>query len=355
MISGSAAEVEAICRPFTAQGIRCQPLPVSHAFHSPLVDPILDRFEEKLASPLCGSAHAAYLEPDWMRGRGQRGYAAALLATPCARGGPFRDGLHTLAGLRPDIVIEIGPNPSLLTFARSTLGETAATLIPSLRQGQPDWDQMLEGLAMVYLSGAAVDWRGVSGSGTRRIVDLPTYPFQRQRCWFEAKPDKRPSAPRFRRTDDPLLGVRLRSAGAETIYESRVSADAPGFVRHHRVLDKVILPAAAYLDMLASAARELDRAEVISIEDITISEAMLFDEGGRGSVVQTVCGPDLGGAVAAFVSSSTEAGGQSDRWIRHVSAKLCVNDLPTRGSAVLKDSRTQCHDSVAPTELYAAL
>ena len=266
----------------------------------------------------------------------------------------FGDGLRTLGTLRPDIVIEIGPNPTLLAFASSAFDDGAPSFVPSLRKGRPDWEQMLEGLAAIYGAGAQIDWRGVGDGTARRIVDLPTYPFQRERCWFKAKRDEGPAAARLRPTGHPLLGARLRSAGAETIYEARVSADAPGFIRQHRVLGKVILPATAYLDMLTARAREFDRGEVVCIEDVTISEAMFFDEDGASSVIQTVCGPVTDGVVAASVNSTTESDGESDHWVRHVTAKIRVNDLPTPELAILADSRAQCTDSVAPTEFYAA-
>ena len=118
VISGRAAEVEAVCQRFTAQGIRCQPLPVSHAFHSPLVDPILDQFEReagavrfaaprmRLISNLTGGLAEAseVTRPVYWR----RHVREAVR---------FGDGLRTLATFRPELVIEIGPNPTLLAFA----------------------------------------------------------------------------------------------------------------------------------------------------------------------------------------------------------------------------------------------
>ena len=193
VISGRAAEVEAVCQHFTAQGIRCQPLPVSHAFHSPLVDPILDQFEReasavrfaaprmRLISNLTGQLAEAseVTRPGYWR----RHVREAVR---------FGDGLRTLTTLRPELVIEIGPHPTLLAFAGSAFGEVTPLLVPSLRKGRPDWEQMLEGLAAIYVAGAQVDWRGVGDGALRRIVDLPTYPFQRQRYWFHAKSEASP-------------------------------------------------------------------------------------------------------------------------------------------------------------------
>ena len=188
VISGDAAEVEAVCQHFVAQGIRCQPLPVSHAFHSPLMDPILDQFEReanavrfaaprmRLISNLTG--RLAEISEVTRSGYWRRHVREAVR---------FGDGLRTLSTLRPEIVVEIGPNPTLLAFAGSAFDEVTPLLIPSLRKGRPDREQMLEGLAAIYRAGARIDWRGVGDGTSRQIVDLPTYPFQRQRYWFQAK------------------------------------------------------------------------------------------------------------------------------------------------------------------------
>src|SRR5262249_9208276 len=140
----------------------------------------------------------------------------------------FGDGLQTLGSLGPELVIEVGPNPTLLAFAGSALHEVAPVLVPSLRKGRPDWDQMLEGLAAAYSSDAQIDWYGVGDGTSRRIVDLPTYPFQRQRVWFQANSE--PASLDLvsgHPTGHPLLGNRLRSAGSETIYASRIKSNAP--------------------------------------------------------------------------------------------------------------------------------
>ena len=105
VISGRAAEVEAVCQHFVAQGIRCQPLPVSHAFHSPLVDPILDQFEREANAVRFAAPRMRLISN--LTGR-------LADASEVTRSGYWRrhvreavrfgDGLRTLATLRPEIV-----------------------------------------------------------------------------------------------------------------------------------------------------------------------------------------------------------------------------------------------------------
>ena len=286
VISGDAAAVEEVCRRLEEQGVQVHALPVSHAFHSPLVEPVLDQFELaarsvqfaapriRLISNVTGRLAVAdeITQPSYWR----RHMREAVR---------FGDGLRALEDARPDCCIEIGPHPALLPLVGSAFAAAPPRLIASLRRGNPDWEHMLEGLSAVYRAGAKVDWRGLSDAGKDRIVDLPYYPFQRERYWFQSRGGTPPSA---RPGSHALLGVRLRSAIAGSIYEATISADTPGFVRHHRVLDHIILPATAYLEMFVAGARDVLRTEAVRIEDVTISEAMLLADDGGARIVQTV-------------------------------------------------------------------
>ena len=168
------------------------------------------------------------------------------------------------------------------------------TAVGSLRRGRDDRAEMLQALATLYLAGVAVDWRGVEQGCGRRIVDAPTYPFQRERHWFQRRAGAG-LAPAGRDTGHPLLGTRLRSAGAEAVFESRVAADAPAFVRQHVVQGRVIVPATAYLDTLLAAAQQLFASDAVQVADVTIRQALLLPDDGAPRSVQLVAGPEHDG------------------------------------------------------------
>src|SRR5262249_34480603 len=102
----------------------------------------------------------------------------------------FGDGVRSLEAARIDCCIELGPTSALLPVATAAFATVPPIMIASLRRNRPDWNQMMEGLSALYLAGHRVDWRGLSDRGPHRIVDLPTYPFQRQRYWFRQKHKK---------------------------------------------------------------------------------------------------------------------------------------------------------------------
>ena len=267
----------------------------------------------------------------------------------------FGDGLRALEGARPDCCIEIGPHPALLPLVGAAFTAASPRLIASLRRGKPDWQHMLEGLSAVYRAGAKVDWRSLSEVGKDRIVDLPYYPFQRERYWFRVRAETPPRAAPVRPGSHALLGARLRSAVAGAIYEATISADAPGFVRQHRVLDHVILPATAYLEMLVAGARDVLRTEAVRIEDVTISEAMLLADDGAARIVQTVFEADHGGTASVSISSVAETAADATSWVRHAAARVSAGSPSPTPSKTLSELRAQCPWPVAVPDFYDGL
>ncbi|TXC66100.1 hypothetical protein FSC37_09645 [Piscinibacter aquaticus] len=164
---------------------------------------------------------------------------------------------------RIDLAIELGPHPTLLSFVGAVFADEGPARVASMRKGERDSDVLLDALASAYLAGARIDWRAqmADGPGPRpRLTDLPAYPFQRERYWFQARPmPAREQAPVP--GSHRLLGRRVRHAGTARLYEAMVGADQPAFVREHRVQGRVVLPATAYLDILQAAARSAAAAQ----------------------------------------------------------------------------------------------
>jgi len=95
------------------------------------------------------------------------------------------DSMESLKNEGCQVFVEIGPQPNLSDLSRQCLPEGMGICLPSLRQGQPPWSQLLQALALLYLRGVKVDWSGFDRDYPRSRLQLPTYPFQRQRYWFE--------------------------------------------------------------------------------------------------------------------------------------------------------------------------
>ncbi|HTQ06405.1 MAG TPA: SDR family NAD(P)-dependent oxidoreductase [Polyangiaceae bacterium] len=350
VISGALGELESLCAILRDEGIRCQPLPVSHAFHSPLVEPILGAFGAAAAKVRFGAPRLPFVS------NVTGGVLTAARATDPTY---FRDhvrapvrfgaGLKALLALRPGVAIELGPHPTLLSFARATYGESGPLLLPSLHKQRPDAEQMLALASALYLAGLKLDFRALA-AGTGNVVDLPTYPFQRERYWFQADARAARATPNVASGDHPLLGRKLRTSGSETIFEAELGADSPRFVRHHQVQGQVILPATAYLDGLLTLARRLLDPARAAVTDVSIEEAMLLAADGAPRTVQYVCEPARDGTVEVSITSAP-AGDETASFERHVVATLSERaHVPARSS--LAEARARCGRGVTAEEHY---
>jgi myxalamid-type polyketide synthase MxaE and MxaD len=197
VISGVSEAIQAICSNLAEMGIKTKPLQVSHAFHSPLMDPMLAEFEVV-------AKEVTYTQPRIPLISNVTGQQATPeIATPeywvnhVRQPVHFAQSIQTLHQSGYKLFLEIGPKPTLLGMGRQCLPEDIGTWLPSLRPPQQDWQQILSSLGQLYTQGAAVDWSGFDRDYPSRKVALPTYPFQRQRYWQEVveNQDKTVSTP----------------------------------------------------------------------------------------------------------------------------------------------------------------
>ncbi|HEV2130247.1 MAG TPA: acyltransferase domain-containing protein, partial [Longimicrobiaceae bacterium] len=322
VISGAASAIEEIVASLCARAVDCKRLTVSHAFHSPLLDPMLATFEAaaagvplqrprlRLISNLTGAVADAELT--------HPGYWRRTAREPVQ----FARSMRTLAALGCDAFIEIGPHPVLLGMGQSCIAPEKALWLPSLRRERDDWCELLGGLAQLHVAGAEVRWEEFHRGRGRRKVWLPTYPFQGARYWIDPRPAASAAAPPTRGNGaHPLLGVPLRTAGTQRIFEARLGADQPAYLADHRVHGAVVLPAAAYIEMVAAAAEAVLGARAAEIEDLVLHEPLVLPE-GELRTVQTVVTAEGDGAAGVEIFSLEESGAevQAEGWRLHASA-----------------------------------
>jgi acyl transferase domain-containing protein/NADPH:quinone reductase-like Zn-dependent oxidoreductase/ubiquinone/menaquinone biosynthesis C-methylase UbiE/acyl carrier protein len=345
VISGPAGAVDDMCATLAANGVKSTRLAVSHAFHSALVEPVMAEMEREAARTRFSAPRIRLISN--VTGRsvsaaeiGSPSYWRDHMRVPVR----FGSGLRTLAETRPDICIEIGPNPALLSFASAVFDGPTPLLLPSLRKGRPDLQHILGSLAQAYLAGATVNWQNVASDG--RVVDLPGYPLRPERHWFRANPSQ-PS--RRASAAGALPGDRLTLATGSVVFEARIGADQPAFVRQHRVQDRIILPGTVYLAALADAGRLLRPGSGCVATDISIVEAMLIEDNGSTRIVQTILDPDgLNAFHVRMLSRDSEADGD---WTLHLSGRLAFEDA-IAPSTSLREAQQACSEQGHSAEMY---
>ena len=217
VISGEKNAVGEVVRKLAVEGVQSKPLNVSHAFHSPLMLPMLDDFAKLVNTitfhepkiPLISNLTAQPLRfsvsSDQFAVAGNDSQSTIhdprlYWCRHVREAVRFSSSIEWLQQQGYKVFVEIGPSPTLLGMATKCLegkepsGQGAkepkcrggdCVWVPSLRKGKDDWQQMLHGLATLYTHNAAIDWAGFDHDYPRRKVVLPTYPFQRERYWVD--------------------------------------------------------------------------------------------------------------------------------------------------------------------------
>ena len=188
--SGPEGSIQTLETALTAEGVACKRLLTSHAFHSPMMDPILAPFGavvRKVAFappriPFVSTVTATWIttaqatDPE---------YWTRHLREPVR----FAEGARVLWEAPGRVLLEVGPGTTAATLARQQAKEPASEVaVSSLGMaGNPDgeWDALLLALGQLWTAGVAVHWDGFYAREQRRRVSLPTYPFERKRCWIE--------------------------------------------------------------------------------------------------------------------------------------------------------------------------
>jgi acyl transferase domain-containing protein/acyl carrier protein len=187
VLSGRRAAVEDIGRKLEQAGAKIVPLQVSHAFHSPLMTPILSTFKEIVRwaaltpprLPLVSNVSGGFAGPEIAK----PDYWARHIREPVR----FVDGIRTLLDGGINVLLEIGPHPVLSQLGEACVGAEAAAVrfVPTLKRGVADAAALAHSVAALYECGVDIDWRAVHSSARGSKVALPSYAWQRKRYWFE--------------------------------------------------------------------------------------------------------------------------------------------------------------------------
>ncbi|ODS52965.1 MAG: hypothetical protein ABS36_15880 [Acidobacteria bacterium SCN 69-37] len=317
VISGAGDDVAAIAARLAAAGMRTQALTVSHAFHSPLMAPMIEAFGRVAADVVHAAPTLTWISTltgdvlDWNQWQSRMNeYWTTHARQPVLYG----RAVETAAALACDVFVEVGPHPTLIALARTCLGDEgeAKTWVPSLRRNRPGWRQMIEGAAQLYARGFRPDWAAIGGPDRRASLALPTYPFQRQRYLVPFLSRSRKAAGR---SVHDLLGERLDVAGVIAQFERRVDASTPAWVADHRIASEVVMPLTAYLEALLAAARQVTPG-VSTLDQVEVGEPMPL-LAGQSRTMQVVV--DRAGRTSRLRLFSRDSDAGHEPWAQHAS------------------------------------
>jgi acyl transferase domain-containing protein len=267
----------------------------------------------------------------------------------------FGAGVARLVAAGVGAVVEIGPQATLIDMARQCVPDRDVVWLASQRAAPETaaTQAFLTAVAELYVRGVAIDWRALH-EGPRRRVALPTYPFQRRRCWVSAPstpvgpPPREASAPRPAPAGDhPWLADRGATAGRERVFDVKLHDDAARVLRDHVVLDRPIMPLAAWLDALVAAGAIALDGRAVRIERLVLGAPLALDAPGP---VQLVVAREQDGT-ASFHGASRAA---ASSWTIHVTGRVTTADrAEDRACLDVEALRRALSDEMPVDRLYA--
>ncbi|MFB7469406.1 SDR family NAD(P)-dependent oxidoreductase [Kitasatospora sp. NPDC056184] len=321
VVSGDTEAVAKVAAGFE----RTKALTVSHAFHSALMEPMLQEFRTVAAT-------LTYHEPTIPLVSTLTGKTAAEgeLSDPeywvrqVRESVRFADAVTTLTTTGTTRLLELGPDAVLTAMAGQCLEDPdAVRAVASLRRGRPEEQSVVTVLAALHADGTAVDWPVFyPGTGT---TDLPTYPFQRQRFWLESNSaDGDPSSLGLEAVDHPLLGAATVLADSEGIVLSgRLAAATHAWLADHRVGGRTLLPGTAFVEL---ALRAGDRVGCTAVRELTLQAPLVLPEQGGVRIQVSIGNPDADGARPVAVFSQPDGPDIEEPWTQHAEGLLAAAD-----------------------------
>ncbi|WDD90201.1 SDR family NAD(P)-dependent oxidoreductase (plasmid) [Burkholderia sp. FERM BP-3421] len=335
VVAGRAEAIDALQAKLEQDGIHTDRLPGSHAFHSPLVDPMLDAYRASLESTLLSAPRVALVS------NVSGALAGAEVGTPAywlkhtRQAVRFGQGIEALAAQGVDVLLEIGPRPTLVALARQTLGpDSEQVSLASLRSGKGDVQQMLESAAALHVRGAALDWAALHALDRPVKIGLPTYPFQRKRYWVE--PDGHEVAGSTPGSVSSGLGTRVEVADGTTVFELHCGAHSHACLRDHRLFGSMLVPGSFYLSLALEACDALGDGMATGVRDVVLSTPLRLAE-DETRIIQLIVSARSGDARHFAIHSRCADHRAGADWVEHARGELApvarTTDLPPVDSA----------------------
>ena len=309
VLSGDGQAVKAVVERLNKQGVKTTALKVSHAFHSPMMEPILDEFravaetadfkppDKTLISNVTGKPwNDAQLSAEyWV----EQMHGAVR----------FSDAMAYAESKKFQVFVEVGPRPTLLGLGRACMGPGNRAWLPGLKPDS-EWPTLLQSIAELHVRGVGINWaRFYTRTGFKQ-VQLPNYPWRYQRCWTDVV-----STGGNGQRLHPLVHRRIENASSSLIF-NQISAANPAYLDDHRLLTLSFIPV-RFLRWRWSPPTIFQQDEV-TLTNVSIGRALLLSE--TPTTVQIIATPNAD-RFDFEISSRTTDSSAAD-WVQHTTGTL---------------------------------
>ncbi|WUI00899.1 SDR family NAD(P)-dependent oxidoreductase [Spirillospora sp. NBC_00431] len=325
VVSGDPGAVEELVEGLKADGVRARTIPVDYASHSAHIERIRDHLLDVLADltpkpadiPFYSTVTGGVIDTSELdAGYWYRNLRQTVLLEDATRA-LLDDGYR--------FFVEASPHPVLTVPIQETADERGgATVIETLRRDEGGRARLLTSLAQAHVHGLPVRWDDTfAGPGAR--VDLPTYAFQHRRYWLDAGADTGGApAAGLRPVEHPMLGAATDLPGGGHLFTGRLSLDEHPWLADHGVLDTVLLPGTALVELASRAAEATGGGD---IDELTVQAPLVLPESGAVEFqVVTGAADDNDGrsvVIRSRLAAPADADADADApWVQHATGVL---------------------------------
>lgn len=336
VLSGDGEAINEDERYWRERGRKTVRLNVSHAFHSPHMQEMLKEFMAVLDTlrlhapsiPIASNVTGEWLTDDQAT---SSHYWARHVREPVR----FAAGIVALKDAGVSCFIELGPDNHLSAMAHDCLDcdEPVPLVLSAMRGRVSETSSVMKMLAAAHVAGVSVEWSKVYEPLRPHRVDLPTYAFQRRRYWRAGDGSAGDlAAVGLRRTGHPILGAAVQSAhDGEWLLTGRVSRATQPWILGHTVLDRVVVPGTAFIEMALYAGA---RAGLPVVEELVLEAPLQLEDDSPFEIQVTVSGDDDARRHVSIYSRPVE-GDAEGRWTRHATGTLIRDDQSSMTSELL--------------------
>ncbi|WP_413805364.1 SDR family NAD(P)-dependent oxidoreductase [Streptomyces sp. OE57] len=331
VISGPPDQVAHTITACEQTGHRARLIDVDYASHNTQVDQIAEELRAVLSGIEPVQAEVAFYSTVTGTRMDTSGLDTAYWVKNLREPVRFADAVRALLDDGHRVFIEASTHPVLTIGMQETFEEAGvpAAAVPTLRRDHGDHAQLMRSVAQAFTAGVTVDWtRWFHTDPAPRVIDLPTYAFQRRRYWLDGRGGHSgdPGDLGLGSAEHPLLGAAVELAeGGAHLLTGRLSPRTHPWLNDHRVLDTVLLPGTAFAELALHAAA---RTGCGHVAELTLHAPLVIPQGEAVDVQIAVAAPDHTGERPITVHSRPAADPGDTAWIRHATGALATAAAP---------------------------
>ncbi len=321
-------------------------LHIPYPFHSTLLYELEDEFFRSLAPIHPGKAAIPFISAVSGKRVDGRSLGKEYWWENIAKPVNFLGATETAMAGGATLFLEVGPHKMLDLYIRETarFHSRSLTVLPTLVKGEKPSERFEASWKSAWAHGWPLDWKKIYPKTAPNLA-LPLYPWNREHVQLEPSPEA--GGGLTARPEHPLLGVRRK--GDELAWENSLDAVVQPWLDDHRVGERVLFPAAGFVEMTLSAARKRYDAKIVGAESLALTHALEFVSGGMRVVESRVRGEDGAFSIASKKMAANDA------WLTHMQARL-VGDASWEDVgeyAEMAASPERFGEAVSPDVLYA--